>query len=85
MRDTTRQKSRTRKLLREGTEEERIKVLARDVLEVALRDIRKRRYYQEAMFWFKARAQTPFGYGWCLQRSGYNPNAIKTYLQSLQH
>ena len=32
---------------------------------------------REAMAWFNERSTKPFGYGWCLEVSGMNPNAIR--------
>lgn len=31
----------------------------------------------EAIHWFNERLTTPFGYGWCLEQSGMNPNDVR--------
>jgi len=35
------------------------------------------RYKNMALKWFNERSDGPFGYGWCLVLTGYNPNQIR--------
>ena len=40
----------------------------------------EREYAKDALTWFNERLCTPCGYGWCLQVTKANPNAIRTKL-----
>jgi hypothetical protein len=39
--------------------------------------------HNEILNWFNIRSQAPFGYGWCLEQSGMNPNDIRLGINRL--
>jgi len=54
--------------------------LAKETIENALADIKQKWSPWErlaALQWFNERSTRVFGYGWCLEYSGYNPNMIR--------
>ena len=56
------------------------KAMARETIMLSLQDVKKKGNLNEgadALKWFNDRHTTPFGYGWCLQQSGMNPNDIR--------
>ena len=70
----------------------KISRLASDMIRVSLNDIKRgsqftnsksdtflRNYRdkENALRWFNERSTSPFGYGWCLQYSGINPNLVR--------
>jgi hypothetical protein len=42
--------------------------------------VRRLKIREETIAWFKQRSTEPFGYGWCLNLTGYNPNALRKYI-----
>jgi hypothetical protein len=75
-----------KELLRIGTQEDRFRILAKEVIESALIDVKQKRddlLRIETLRWFKAKETHPFGYGWCLDVSGYNGRAIADYLRTI--
>jgi hypothetical protein len=61
------------------------KAMAREMILLALLDIKKAGDHSDdgadALRWFNERLTTPFGYGWCLQQGGMNPNAIRKAIE----
>ena len=75
-----------KELLRIGDQEDRFRILAKEVIESALIDVKQKRdslLRIETLRWFKAREVHPFGYGWALAVSGYNGNAVAKYLKRI--
>ncbi|MCK9544589.1 MAG: hypothetical protein M0R03_21420 [Novosphingobium sp.] len=53
------------------------KELAKDTIKDALKR------YNKNVWWFKERSQEPFGYGWCLDITGINPNKIRELINTV--
>lgn len=72
---------------------DKIKVMAREIIENALHELRSYRRkrhinnsaqqtafrgFESTLAWFNARSDVTFGYGWCLHYSQINPNVIRS-------
>lgn len=57
------------------------RAMGRETIMISLNDLKDRKtHFQEraeALAWFNERSMAPFGYGWCLEQSGMNPNDIR--------
>ena len=58
------------------------KWLAAETIVEALRDLRYTDTRNAELVWFGRRSMTPFGYGWCLDVCGVNPNLIRQKIQT---
>lgn len=54
-----------------------LKDFAREMIILALKDLRIKEEREDTLNWFNERATNPCGYGWCLGLSELNPNLIR--------
>jgi len=72
------------------TQFEAYRKLAQETIQTSLLDLkhsrtaRQRGELEDVLGWFNRRDTTPFGYGWSLGLSGFNPNVVRRAINRIQ-
>lgn len=71
-------------------ERRKYRLIAIETIQGALNDLKHRKVnnshiHDSAIQWFNERSTEPFGYGWALEYSSANPNAVRHSINKILH